>query len=540
MVCDGVEGQLPDRVAPGDRGRFVDASSVDGRRCLTVRFDADPPAIQTGRWLQPREVQLDADGSGALPDGVVPRPPHEPRTVQCPSCASPLPVVAESIRLRVCPACGSQVALDDAEARVVGQGPGRAPDFSLPLGHPYTHRGERYEVIARLHQVEADDPADVGDHYLLYNPRLGTLWLDEYEGRWTLTRTTHVAPTTPGWPPPQHLETGDGRHWSAPDRGELRLAYVDGALPWLAQVGDRVRYAEYSGGRSTYEIVDEGGELTYAIGEGVPTSAVGAPARPGSPSPRGPQGASTALSWCVGGLVLLGLAGITYLSTSRGSQVLEARVAPEEISVGVSTETFSTRAGDVLAIEVTAPELQDAWEAVDLAIVDGEERAVHTLDFDLSYYSGVEGGESWSEGQRADTQWLLAPRDGDWHLYLVAVSGRGEAESATQSTQPTLVRVRRGGHPPLGMWGALIVGGVGALLGGLLAWQERSRGAAFTLRAPLLYTAVYVLSLAATWLNLGAGRVDEPEGVSIRDESARRTLFNPGRSHPEGGLSGGK
>lgn len=104
-VCAGVEGELPERYELGETYRFLDASSVDGKRTLSIEFDDEPPALFFGVWLAPGAVQLVTDRGGA-PVGVRPRPPHEPRTVQCPSCASPLTLADEATRLRVCGACG--------------------------------------------------------------------------------------------------------------------------------------------------------------------------------------------------------------------------------------------------------------------------------------------------------------------------------------------------------------------------------------------------------------------------------------------------
>jgi len=58
----GVEGQLPQKILTGERYRFLDASSLDGRHALGVELDDDPPTAFLGRWLDHGAVSLDDEG----------------------------------------------------------------------------------------------------------------------------------------------------------------------------------------------------------------------------------------------------------------------------------------------------------------------------------------------------------------------------------------------------------------------------------------------------------------------------------------------
>lgn len=50
-----------------------------------------------------------------------------------------------------------------------------------------------------------------------------------------------------------------------------------------------------------------------------------------------------------------------------------------------------------------------------------------------------------------------------------------------------------------------------------------------------------LLAMAATFLNVGVARAEEPQGVQLRQESARGgAFFSTYRSHRGGGLRGGK
>lgn len=61
-VCEGIEGQLPKYVLAGQRYRYADASSVDGRLTLGVELDRSPASAFIGHWLAHEDVRLDDEG----------------------------------------------------------------------------------------------------------------------------------------------------------------------------------------------------------------------------------------------------------------------------------------------------------------------------------------------------------------------------------------------------------------------------------------------------------------------------------------------
>jgi hypothetical protein len=61
-VCAGIEGELPKHVHTGDRYRYVDASSLDGRFTLGIELDENPPSAFLGRWVAHHDIRLDDEG----------------------------------------------------------------------------------------------------------------------------------------------------------------------------------------------------------------------------------------------------------------------------------------------------------------------------------------------------------------------------------------------------------------------------------------------------------------------------------------------
>lgn len=419
-----------------------------------------------------------------------PRPPYEPKSVQCASCGSPQSVADERAVQLVCGACGATLELSGTEAAVLRQGrPGGSYPFPLALDAPFKWKGHRWRVTARLALTEDDDPGGVTRVYYLYSPRRGPLYLDEYGGQWCLSWDTHVQPLSDPFSADegQRIQTGDGRAWAATDGGSYRVAWVDGALPWVQQVGDRIRYAEFRAIDGSEDLLDaegQGREVEMGLGQALTPeqvrAATGNPRLPAS-EPEKPSLAVRATDrWPLGLLAGAACAALVFnglvWAAARGSGevVLRQKMDPYELEGEALTNVFRVpRPGDVLAVEMSASSLSNAWMAVDFALVGASETVFHVDDVDLEYYFGTEGGESWSEGSRSETALFRVPEAGDYRLLVHAVDGRGETEVSSQSTVPLHIEVRAGAMPT--SWSVLGMVGAGAMaLLMLLLFKARS------------------------------------------------------------------
>ncbi len=203
-----------------------------------------------------------------------PRPPFRPKVIRCTQCGAAVDVKDERAVMAVCPQCSAQLELSREEVALLRSSQAGRYSFPIPLGKSIRYQGVRYEVIARMAFIEDGDPSELTRQYLLYNPYRGTWWLDEYRGEYSRSWTTHLKPVEDVRPPSAYayqgpLETGDGARWRYEEHGEYELVYVDGTLPWVATVGDRVEYVEFAeiGGSRRYEIQRTGNEVEFALSE---------------------------------------------------------------------------------------------------------------------------------------------------------------------------------------------------------------------------------------------------------------------------------
>ncbi|MEM6796296.1 MAG: DUF4178 domain-containing protein [Acidobacteriota bacterium] len=428
--------------------------------------------------LPPPPEGAPARTPGFSPGSGRKRPVFEPRLINCPNCAAQLEVKDENSRLAVCGSCGSQLELSPAEIRVLAQANNLTPHeagFALDLGDSFRYRKARYEVVARLrYDEEESDPTLT---YLLYNPRHGSLWLSEYQGHWDVSRTSRVMPE--GNPVEKRkgdvVRTYDNRSWLLAGKGVYRLSFVDGALPYIARVGDLVQYAELEaadGSGETYGVqyptsprMGAGRaaglhEMEASRGHAVGHSEMLAATRKKLPAPAEERGSVAGIksfysfAWKAALLATFVNFFALILCLSSGREVLDQELPQDGLTGEVLSMPFEVESGGrVLRIDLRAP-LQNAWMSIQYAVVkaDGAEPlAIHVSDEDLSYYSGREGGESWSEGTRKKSQFVKVDEPGTYRLLVQARSGSGQTSEVSE--HPLRVRVISGARRAL--WSGL-------------------------------------------------------------------------------------
>lgn len=376
-----------------------------------------------------------------------PRPDYQPKNIRCASCGAGLSIKDERAELVVCEYCGSHLDVSAAERKVVGRKSADQPFFPLQLGDSFRYRSARYEVIARLAYIEDGDIAEMTREYLLYHPRRPCCWLGEYQGHYSLTTTTHVMPRTDPFDIGRggKLTTHDDKTWIAEGRGTYELYYVDGALPWVASVGDRLAYAEFAEEAGTgriYEAQRIANEIEYGAGRRLGLEMVRrATRKPDLGQTLKPvAGEDAAIArrryvqiMLVAALALLinGLAAL--FCAHKGADVLNENFSAEELTEGAYSAAFPL-AGDGAAVRITARTgLSNAWMTLEAALVREDEMMVHQYESNIEYYHGRSGGESWTEGRRSKSVMVRVPDPGNYRLFVMAVSAKGNATRAERA-----------------------------------------------------------------------------------------------------------
>ncbi|MFH1809410.1 MAG: DUF4178 domain-containing protein [Pseudomonadota bacterium] len=447
-ACLGVEGQVPWVVLPEEIYPFADLSNPEGKLSLGIEYDeAGAPSLFAGQFLERDAVRV--DGGPAFPEVVT-----AGQGVRCAGCGSPVEGrFPPDTEMLVCSSCGAGLELDQTQTRVVMQNREK-PSFDLEIGHKGVLDKIAFEVVGRMRHEEMDEGLTYSsEEYLLYQERAGYRWLEKSDsGHWTLSARSHLQPGLDlfSMAPRDKVGIGDTT-WEFVESGVQTLAYVDGALPWVARVGDRARYADLVAPPRSYSVeiseTADGGEREMFEGRHVPVSELNAGfktrLREGSgvaaAQPFVRTGTQTALMWlgALFAVVNLGLLGVSF--TKSGRVVAKVQLGAEQYRSEWMSEPFQLKLKpSVLEISGRAS-VDNAWVALNFGLVNQNDEVCLETDGEASYYHGVEGGESWSEGSNSFSEYVRVDKPGTYRLLVFGTAGQGETPESAGGPSVTLV-----------------------------------------------------------------------------------------------------
>jgi hypothetical protein len=436
-LCVGAEGQLPFTIVPDESYPFVDLATLDGSQFATLEYDEEEqPHVFLGQDLH--HEQLTIDEEKPAPADVDKSAGAE--DIDCPSCGAPLEKPKDpGAQTVVCVYCGSQNKLEGAAATVMGTNPKDfRHGFVFEVGQKCTFSKINYEVAGRMFYLDPEGYSS--REYLLFNPDKGYLWLAEENGHYVLNRPTRQAPATNPlniYSPKTTIQVGK-KKYKFFEQGSTKLAYVDGALPWLAKSGDEFRYADLCQPPYVFGVESDGEEVEYFTGEYLNIAHVqeafklktplGSPAgvHPGQPFLRSPTVKS--LMWIAAIFALIQLLLLGWSATGAGEEeVFKQRFSLADLKEEHLAGPMTIGSRPIMKMELIAP-VRNAWYALEIALVNDREEVVAETFGEVAYYQGVEGGESWSEGSTKTTQYFLAPKPGD---YKILLKGQGDSRLAS-------------------------------------------------------------------------------------------------------------
>jgi hypothetical protein len=432
--CLGGEGEIPFQVEIGETYHYADGSLSDAKSSFGLEYDAGTGNVRAfiGRILEIKDSRIRPEEHAAPLERTA-------EAIRCPSCGKPYEGPRlESTKTVVCAACGSAMALDEAEMRVLGKNVGKEPGFTLKIGMPLTFEGTRYEVMGRLSYVEKEGKVQyVSLEYVLYNPDAGYLWLSEEDGHFTLSRVAHVRVAIPAKPVAKMKVNVGPDTFRVYETGMVTLQWVDGAIPWTAAAGETTRYTHLVKPPECLDREITGSEVEIFRGRYVTHEELQEAAGKTLNLPRAkgvyscqPYLASAWLqgAWAVAGIFLLinCLLLLWALQTNRKPAIMQERIVAEQYSKEHLSRPFEVpRDGSIMQLRGKAP-VDNSWLAFDFGMVDGGERVVSQFGNEASYYYGQDSEGSWSEGSRSFSSYFRVNKAGSYRLLLHGQGGSGE------------------------------------------------------------------------------------------------------------------
>lgn len=475
----GTEGELPFATWERADATFVDLRSEDGR-LATLDYADGAPVLYTGEF-----VSLESLGLRELADPVETRV-QGAATLNCPHCGGTVTLrrPGESVNA-VCEYCQSVLDVRNSRQLQVLQrfDDRRKVPPRIPLGARGQMHGAEWEVLGFQQRTIAVEGTEYSwREYLLHNPDRGFRYLSEYGGHWNdIAVLTGVPRHRSGVRPTAEWEGRSFRHFQ---RAYAVTTFVLGEFPWQVRAGDKAQVDDFIDPPLLLSREKTGHEVSWSLGEYVAPEqiyqAFGITDRPPRPqgvfaNQPGPAGAGRMWTMALifaflvtaGWMVRAGTASRGILSEagtftpgvsatadgwspvdSAASAVAAAAESAASALSGSAQAAGGPAAGGAARPDSASPDsrplvsqpfeltgrttnlhvminalVDNSWAAFGVLLVpEGGSGDAREFSTDVSYYHGVDQGESWSEGSRSGRIRIAAVPAGRYRL-VVAPDG---------------------------------------------------------------------------------------------------------------------
>ncbi|MFM7202071.1 MAG: DUF4178 domain-containing protein [Myxococcota bacterium] len=434
-------GELPYEFKAGETSAYVDAYGPQGA-FATFDFSDDSPVLYVGKEVQLAELSLQSSS------GFSDKPPISTESLSCPHCAAPVPLrLPDRSQHVTCSSCNSLLDVNHGNLAWLSTLPAPSANLRFELGSEATFYGQRYSLVGYVRRFCVVERIKYyWDEYLLYTPELGYRWLIDSDRHFTFVRPLSVHEVRS-----QVRACRYGAHEFR--QFQVVTAEVDevrGEFYWKVQVGEQVLSADYVKppeilSKEVAEYVDDAlgtrsqevawSHGTYMTAEEV-WSAFGR--KDEVPEPHGiasnqpnpyERPFNRVLRYCSMGLVAFLLIAVVGMMGRSEQQLFAQRIElsslKDEAGTGGNfrkvgfTEPFQLPGGRFgMEVSVSVPSLSNSWVYVVGALISEETGEIQYFELEPSYYSGVDGGESWSEGSRTVSDYLQPMKSGSYVMRL--------------------------------------------------------------------------------------------------------------------------
>ena len=370
------------------------------------------------------------------------------KAFSCPNCGGQVEVRAPGQSLTaVCSFCRAVIDPNDANHRVIQTARDKKKrEPKVPLGHRGKIDGKIWECVGFMVRRNLKYNHD-WEEYLLFNPVHGFRFLIYDSGHWTLSKST-LRPAKRGRN--RSYVSMHGEHFKRFVAGKARVMYVEGEFFWEVKRGDEVQTVDYVKPPYMLSVEHSGNEEHWSLGEYMKPAAIknafGKEAKIGwksgvganQPNPAGPRLKQILPIW---GILLAALTVLQFgfLGTSSNKVVFEKQGTLSKGIDSLSTDTLMID-GNISNLEVFLnSNVSNMWVEMEGVLTATQGERQYGFVVDNSYYSGVSGGESWSEGSRRKTRVMNNVVPGKYVMKVVAYTGILKSRPAIQYT----LRVKR-------------------------------------------------------------------------------------------------
>jgi len=449
------EGDLPFVAPPGALFRYADISGGDGS--LGTLDYGDDPGLDG--FFVGRKVELSDLGIEGLAAWSERKVAASAQALNCPNCGGALSLKDPSATVRIaCVYCGSLLGS-------VSKGEGPPSKFEvleklsevpfhprLPLGSEGALNGHPYVVLGAVLKTTNSGGTDYfWTEYLLKETKSEAYhWLAESNGHHTLLAPVAAGEVVEG----PRYSTYRGARYRIFTRNPATVAAVLGEFTWAVSKGETTLAVDFISPPRMLSKEGADAEVNWTEGVYVPKEEIEAGLKLKEPlsSPTGvgacqpwPEADRSHLWWRLAGILAAAAVGIFVLAMIAAPRkvVLDKtwdlvdaknRIWAERGTAAVASGTWTAQAkGAVDRVLLSEPfettrranlkaqffaTTNNNWVGAGADLIAEGTGEVHSFYLLSDRYSGVDGGESWSEGSQARTTWLSRLPAGRYVLRL--------------------------------------------------------------------------------------------------------------------------
>lgn len=363
----------------------------------------------------------------------------KPQIFNCLNCGSTLEISAlGSTNTIVCGKCSSIIDIGHPIYKILKKKDElQKIEPDIPLGTFGLLRGNKWKVIGVLVREDVTYKVQWRE-YLLFNPYEGFRFLFEMDGHYTVLRRLN-------WDPIGKSATGDQLiadtielapygEFKVYNRGTAVVKHVFGEFYWRVRVGEKSELHDYICPPFLLSAEHSKTEINYTIGEYIPSEEIKAAfshnpdfkfsspmtISQNQPNPYGRHRGFNIKVWSIGvaSLIVLfiGFSVVNSSSKIEYFRLTEVDINKEKKNYVSAPFEISGDTGNIL-LDLSSP-LYNEWIEADISLVNEKTGEDYSLASGAEYYSGVDGGESWSEGSKNSSEFISQVPGGTYHLDL--------------------------------------------------------------------------------------------------------------------------
>jgi ribosomal protein L37AE/L43A len=397
--CVAGEGELPFKVGAGYAAPVVDLRDEQGGFATFDYSDnVERPLVFVGE-----SVEFKTLGWANLREKIpIPEITVKARAFNCPSCGATLSVSHEKIESVGCGSCGAVLDTSHETVALLAKASVAVRQPRLPLGSRGTLRGEAVEIIGYMRRcMFADGATYCWGEYVCLGPDNKLIWLTEYEGHWNLARVETRAVNA----------KADFKHFQS---YEARVEYVIGEFPWRVAIDETAKVDDYVKAPVMLSRERTRDEQTWTRAEYIEPAEVEAgfglkaplPKPVGvfanQPNPHETRHRAVCRSFWQFAAVALAV-HLLILMAGPGTTLLKKKVLfTASAEDALLTPEFRVP-GDTPRLEVSnETTAHNNWVGMGITLVNKDTGQAWQANREISRYSGIDGGEVWTEGSTGD------------------------------------------------------------------------------------------------------------------------------------------